>query len=121
MAKFKASIGEGDRMPPTEQGYIDRNPWRVEPTPELAGYVKSLMKNKKYAENKVFWDFYESLIIVLETFPPDPKYFQNPQVWFFNEMYRTTMTHHGFIITVMAQYRYFERICVVVELTVSHP
>jgi len=95
------------------------NPWPVEYLPDVEDYIDDVFSTKEAKENRLLLELFEKTVEKLETFPPDPDFFTEPEIWFHDIHVMVTTTHHHKKITLMAHYRFYDHKCVIVELKIK--
>ena len=96
------------------------NPWQVAYLPVVEKYIESFFGEKgKEKENRLLLELLELTVEKLETFPPDPDFFDDPKPWFQDVTIWVTVTRTHRKVQLMAQYRLSERQCVIVEMKIK--
>jgi hypothetical protein len=96
------------------------NPWPVEYLPAVEAYIESVFGLKgKEKENRLLLELLQLTVEKLETFPPDPDFFEDPKPWFQDIYIWVTVTRNHRKVILMAQYRLSERKCVIVEMKIK--
>ena len=95
------------------------NPWPVEYLPAVESYIESVLgSHGKERDNRLLMELLELTVEKLETFPPDPEFFEDPRPWFQDVHVWATVTHKHKKVTLMAHYRQGEHKCVVIEMKI---
>lgn len=96
------------------------NPWPVEYLPAVEDYIELLIGPRgKEKENRLLLELLELTVEKLETFPPDPDFFEDPKPWFQDVHIWATLTHKHKKVTLMAHYRQSEHKCVIIEMKIK--
>src|SRR5579859_2946928 len=95
------------------------NPWPVEYLPAVQDYIESVLgPHSKEKENRLLLELLELTVEKLETFPPDPDFFEEPKPWFQDIHIWVTVTHKHKKVALMAHYRQSEHKCVVIGMKI---
>jgi hypothetical protein len=94
------------------------NPWPVEYLPVVEDYIESVL-GPHGKENRLLLELLELTVEKLETFPPDPDFFEEPRPWFQDVHIWATLTHRHKKVTLMAHYRQGEHKCVIIEMKIK--
>src|SRR5665213_1762288 len=96
------------------------NPWPVEYLSAIEDYVESVLGPRgKQKENRILLELLELTVLKLETFPPDPDFFEEPKPWFQDITIWVTVTRNHRKVSLKAQYRLSEKKCVIVEMKIK--